>query len=436
MDIVGSPVVLLTGAGASAPLGLRTMGGFMELLHSRLEAEDKGDLWAFLANIHSYELHHPSPARRHAELDLERVLFTLEDYKELCARLTVEAMDENIKSFMLDSDLELADQLKERTTNLERFIKELILRHYSRIDSAKAYRLYTPLFDLIQQCTGVSHIPVFTTNYDAAIEEFVQIPEANVGLVDGFTRPRVGQRDWTGQFKLGESAGLQILLFKLHGSVYWIEPDPGKIYSVDGLSSADLGYLGRDMLIYPGLLKEIILEEPFRTLYKYFREYLRQAYVLVVLGYSFRDPGIELAIEVASESNPNLTLIILNRSLDTAAVERLSRLGLRQVIHVDHYIDFEGTYLPDLQKQLEVGLAQPLEQQYLNAAQMVFAAQIGPCARPVFLRQLARALQTDVMKASKALSYLIENGFVKVETARREAVIAATDALKDRPMKT
>lgn len=434
MDIVESPVVLMTGAGASASLGLHTMAGFMKLLYDRLRAQE--DLWTFLNNICSYERHQPvSPAGRHVEPDLERVLLTLEDYKRLLARVEQgfllayanAVVDENIASLLSASGPAPFLELHRLTFGLEEFIKDLISQLYSRVDSEKAYQLYNPLFDLIQRCTGVSHLPLFTTNYDVATEEYVQSPKANARLVDGFARHRVGRRSWTGKFELEGFAGLQILLFKLHGSVCWIEPEPNEICSIDGLPAARLKTLGREMLIYPGLLKETIVDEPFRTLHRHLREYLRRARVLIVLGYSFRDPSIDHAIEVAAESNPDLALIVFNRNFDPAMADRLERFGLR-VVHVKHYIDFKGSYLQDLERELEVSLAGPLKERYVAAAQRTFAALISPYSRTTFLRQLVIEFQMDVDNASRALTYLIMNNFVTATVAEDGEVLIEPSA--------
>src|SRR3989338_5578712 len=79
--ICKSNIVLLTGAGASAPLGLRLMASFMDLLEEKMQKYDMADqldLKGFLGKIYESKAWSGMKLGR----DLESVLERLEDYQK------------------------------------------------------------------------------------------------------------------------------------------------------------------------------------------------------------------------------------------------------------------------------------------------------------------------------------------------------------------
>ncbi len=292
----GPRICVLTGAGASQPLGLPTMatllpGDFERHLEGGRDVFDMVTNWA-------------ASGRTDTVLDFE-LLFTGIDHiapldgGDPLAMAFAAARGDHVGRFQFKQaagsyiEANLQGYQKEAAALIER-LKGVVHQRLSPIDTAKAAKLYHAFFELLPSApTSIREIDVFTTNYDRAVEAAYEHegegPE-RFELVRGFQRrgraraPRFDPRIYEAPL----SEGLNVRLYKLHGSLDWRR---------EGAAVVEVGadeYVGRNAVIYP--LRKPSLDEPFATLFKLFRMRLKDAHVCVVIGSSLRDEHIRRAL--------------------------------------------------------------------------------------------------------------------------------------------
>lgn len=303
--ITESPVVLFLGAGASVPLGKPVMKDFVSKLEVEITSENEASLLSVLITARGF--------------DLEAIMTDLETFISL----------NYVSTFVFDrveATLEDADKLRS-------LIRHSIIREYRTIDLAKAVDVYQPLFDTIfSHIDPATHpLPIFTTNYDLAIEKFCQ-QQSGYDLVDGLDVDSPREVFWNPQqfesfrfhdlnlspiFKayaefMPKSPPRQIVLFKLHGSVNWMRlSETGKI--VQSLPMYDVVDSDeyQNTIIYPAGNK-VATQEPYLTGYHYFSRCCEKAKLIIAVGYSFRDYDALASLLKARQVNENLMLAILS----------------------------------------------------------------------------------------------------------------------------
>ncbi|MGR9578486.1 SIR2 family protein [Pandoraea sputorum] len=166
------------------------------------------------------------------------------------------------------------------------------------------------LFDNRSNLETRSNISFFTTNYDTLLEDALALKRRIP--VDGFNGSAIGFWD-PKEFglRLGRSQTNLCAVYKLHGSVDWVNDDTYGLvrcrYDVNYLSSK------QNLLIYPQATKYIETQkDPFAFLFAQFRACLAtpNAHLLAVAGYSFGDDHINNEIELALELNGSKTILV------------------------------------------------------------------------------------------------------------------------------
>jgi hypothetical protein len=333
-------IVVLTGAGASQPLKKPLMNSFMDLLEEELHEEAR----KVLARIYeTYKLPDGEKGR-----DLEVVLEALTRYEE------------HIKLY--ETDLNFI-QFVGRAANFNTFksyvelIREtaiqLIFDHYGSVDADDSVALYSPFIETLLYKQGTQFLPIFTTNYDPAVETYAE--QVGIKLVDGFTTGRrlVWKPDLFNE--VGPERGQAIALFKLHGSTNWYYQD-GEIVVYNGLSSPVVPGC-ENMILYPAQIKpELIEREPFKTLYFYFEQYLTSAKITIIVGHSLRDKVLVETIRRAVRKNRQLSLIVINKKFSKHEKETLDFIGKRQIglIEAPFEKGSDAKYLIALRKKLSI----------------------------------------------------------------------------------
>lgn len=272
-----SKIVLFLGAGASAPFGYPTTEQFLENIKKRL----KGNEALLLADLMKVE----------GVSDIEHVLQMLD---------TLPLVDNNflkfIKAFPHSINIAKASRKISDSINLGLSLREKIydeifneyeLNPKTRKDACGAYADFFAY--LLQQFQEPNQgFIVFTTNYDRVIEDFCA--QSDFRLIDGFMHePRARVYRWEPkQFEeIGDLSTIK--LFKLHGSLSWRRKHNGGIVEIQSeQKSSGRGVYKENILIYPAS-KEKPDIEPFITLYDYFEKHLKEADVLISIGFSFRD---------------------------------------------------------------------------------------------------------------------------------------------------
>jgi len=302
--IVSAPVVVLTGAGASVPLGKATTEGFVERVAGLpLDQELLGIFRQVAAAC--------APSEGVQTVDIEVVL----DHLARCIE-SGDALrrDPNFRAVLFGRNPPQMDieRLLKQYRDLREALLDEVVRHYGEVDGAAAARLYKPILVDVPQGLKAAALPVFTLNYDLAVEGAVdRLP---VRLVDGLDRRRAVNRTWSAaQFhKVRASRSTTVALFKLHGSVSWCRDENGVISEVVGLHRDPPPC--KHVLLYPSLRGKNLQGEPWSTAYGYLRACLGRAKVALIIGTSLRDAELVDALIAALAANPALRLVFVGPS--------------------------------------------------------------------------------------------------------------------------
>jgi hypothetical protein len=295
--IVESPIILFLGAGASAPLGKPMMAEFVDKVSKSINVSEQKSTLEYL--------------RRFRGDDLEAILGELDTIIDLDYAQRVEGFISS-QAFAIE---------RSTSTKLRTRIKHEIIREYRNVDGAKAVEIYKPLFDTVfmNAKKGV-WLPIFTTNYDPAIEEFCDREHPQYELCDGFAyNPSDRHLYWDRSVfdnLCGNAARRNLVLFKLHGSADWLLVKSSRRIQ-RGLAMYD--QLDSDaynnILIYPATRK-IATEDPFYTGYEYFERCCEHARLCIAIGYSFRDYDALTRLRGAMSLNDNLRLLLVGPSAE------------------------------------------------------------------------------------------------------------------------
>jgi hypothetical protein len=109
----------------------------------------------------------------------------------------------------------------------------------------------------------------------------------------------------------------KIEYLKLHGSIDWRVRDSDKLIFRRDAASSLMGEKYTDQLMIYPIYEKFVSEDPYFTLYNYFRRLLYYHDEYVVIGYSFRDPSINNAFADALRNKSNSRIIIVNRNRDS-----------------------------------------------------------------------------------------------------------------------
>lgn len=317
--IAGAKVVVLTGAGASVPLGLFTTRQFLTDFQDR-DLPRLPDLQVPLNWILSEAAIHDD--------DIELVLDRLERRRD-AVRLLLD--DKRWVQNVADNRVQKAETYLAENEQIIEVIQSKVIDHYSSAEPGPAAELYAPMlhefgawFSKVPEL-GTT-LPLFTLNYDNAVElAAVRLADAPmeqdgqclpVQLVDGLIQsPDGAERRWSCRAfeRYAETPGrLGVVLVKLHGSVRWgrdTRPEQKDlIVELPAGAGRDPGRF-RTVVLYPTLAPKPVDTEPFRTGYRLFRACLQRTGFLVVIGCSLRDPELVQEIRDAMEENEGLYLV-------------------------------------------------------------------------------------------------------------------------------
>ena len=328
--IIDSPIMLFVGAGASASLDKPTMVQFVERLTNAISNQSQQTLLNILTRARGANLEDLL-----AELD---TLISL-DY--------IASMGSAVLTQYTRIERETAQRLR---INVE----HAIIQQYRHVDAGATTRLYKPLMDLLfafldskSQC-----LPVFTTNYDPAIEVFCEENHSEFAIHDGFSFDEASRQfywDRSGFDHFKNTPGKKnIVLFKMHGSADWLY-----VKARQKIRRGQAMYDGIDsdaydnIIIYPATRK-IATADPYYTAYEYFQRCCEHATVNLTIGYSFKDYDALTRLRGASSANDKLRLAILSPDAKDIA----STLPISQVVKSFPYFfvqqDGEQKYLRDI----------------------------------------------------------------------------------------
>ena len=283
-----APVCFFLGAGSSVPAKIPTTVGFVGEYRKHVESIPR-----LSTTFHELEKllevwtkSGPSPQD---PVDVELLLESLALATN--TRGNVAGAFINAEDSPILSDPVLPELLEDLRT---------FIRDRCSVDPART-TYWRSLLGLVQTY-GRTHI--FSTNYDLVLETFLQT--AGYTYTDGF--------DQTWNPALFDSQGVQVCIYKLHGSVNWYRTLTGAYFKLPIRSPPRVvkTYSGADaeaLMLYPA--QKLEYSGPFLDMLGRLRDRLNSSVAAVVVGYSFRDPHIARVFAEALASNPNLVLIII-----------------------------------------------------------------------------------------------------------------------------
>lgn len=275
-----SPLMILTGAGASIPLDIPGMADMAKRFRADIAKEKQ-------------------PRRG---MEYLREFGSGDDIEELLqlANAIIDFPHSNLSSFVdttvrsQKSDGHGVGEYKRRRNKVIRDVREFRARLLEwltqtclRFDRDGSIELYG---ELIQ---GVARrgIPVFTTNYDG-IPEYVA-GQLKASIVDNFMEEG-GRYFWDPTLRSFHGEGLRLI--KIHGSIYWHADRNGRIEKIDPPTQYNSeGKPVEQLVIVPTRFKDIYQRNYF-PLYTAFLRSLGSAGLLVVVGHSLRDEYLLAAV--------------------------------------------------------------------------------------------------------------------------------------------
>jgi hypothetical protein len=341
-SITQAPILFLTGAGASAPLGLHPTRAFLRYfldgplrqLEVQLDTHAQPDLQKAATQLRVLA----SPD----QIDIERILSILELSVDHAKRLQTDRL---FVDMVLHGNVTELARFQDCDQVLRDLIYREVIRHYDSIDTRAAASLYGQIFVDFRKWLGQiprvgATIPIFTLNYDRAVEAAAS--QLGIRLVDGL-QDEVGatERRWSRSAfeKYREEGDVPaVILIKLHGSVRWGRRNDDIIVELPSGVGHNPGEL-RQVVLYPSEQLKPMHIEPFWTAYRLFRQCLNSARLLMVIGCSLRDLEIQTAIADAMDDNPHLHLLLFGPEADEKKVVADLNLDEGRVVAVRKFFE-------------------------------------------------------------------------------------------------
>jgi hypothetical protein len=186
------------------------------------------------------------------------------------------------------------------------------LREWLTINDSTRIKYFRNLKDFISE--GF-RLHVFTLNYDECVELALahELGEINGKWTTGFHH-----KGWKPELFDNKKKRFDALLYKLHGSLDWVEDEDLGVCSVKwpmAEHAEEIPDTYESLLIFATALK-VIPRDPYLTLLVRFRAELLRCECVVILGYSFGDDHVNTMLLDAMRKRPTLQCVIANRKSD------------------------------------------------------------------------------------------------------------------------
>jgi hypothetical protein len=314
-----SKIIVITGAGASVPLGMPAMDGF----YKQLDPGWQNWISPIFESFGSDKKN-----------DLEELLERLTEYEQLKILAT---HDGKVRNTVIN--LGAANDLVDQSRQFREHIFDRIVATCGRITGQpkqKAVGIYRQLYLDLLDATGNSPkvLPVFTTNYDLTFEAIRElVPDFT--LCNGLQS--MGEdRVWSSTTYRKQEL-YNFAVFRLHGCSHWFR------FKSDGTEQIIYQALPdrRDIenkgpcILYPLPGKDDRThEEPFQTGYEELRRCLMSDFckTIVIIGYSGRDEIVQGYLRDASVKDPEKRFIVVTKRDQfpeglAKAIPKLNRLA-------------------------------------------------------------------------------------------------------------
>ncbi|MBL0702639.1 MAG: SIR2 family protein [Sulfurospirillum sp.] len=229
-----------------------------------------------------------------------------------------------------DYQLGINEEDKE-TEELIKIIEETIFNEIN-IDLSdscheKAMNIYKTFYQKVTyRNRDLSRVNIFTTNNDLFNERVLDNLNINYnngfgGGLERFFNPARFEYTFSRKIETSlekyEALDNMIYLYKLHGSINWIEKEGNSLFNIQEVNIKNTNKKpSESVLIYPNPLKQgKSLTSPYTDIIREFqKKLLLQNSVLFIIGYSFSDEHINNIIYQALSSNSSISIVIFNNS--------------------------------------------------------------------------------------------------------------------------
>lgn len=215
----------------------------------------------------------------------------------------------------------------------------------------------------------LSRINVFTTNNDLFTE--TALDSININYINGFIgglnkffNPAFFNYSFSKRMDTSidkyEPVENMVYLYKLHGSINWIEDNSNKNSFFDiseVVSKSEIKYsIGNNTLIYPTPTKQDkSLGSPYTELFREFqKKLLEQHSVLFIIGYGFNDAHVNNIIHQALATNSSISVVIFKEHNDSIKLHKVedSRVykiwGEYDSKKINHFEFIVDSLIPDV----------------------------------------------------------------------------------------
>jgi SIR2-like domain len=188
------------------------------------------------------------------------------------------------------------------------------LREWLTVTDSTKVKYFRNLRDFISE--GF-RLHVFTLNYD----ECVELALANeLGEINGRWTTGFDHKGWKPDLLDNKKKRYDALLYKLHGSLDWVEDEELGVCSLKwpmAEHAEEIPDTYESLLIFATALK-VIPRDPYLSLLVRFRAELYRCECVVILGYSFGDDHVNTMLLDALRKRPTLQCVIANRQKDVS----------------------------------------------------------------------------------------------------------------------
>jgi hypothetical protein len=204
------------------------------------------------------------------------------------------------------------------------------------------------LAPLLNALTEQNRLVVATLNYDNSIELLSNSQKVNC---------HTGISDWSEQGHFNIS-GKGLHLLKLHGSIDWLrkydERRAGQmpVVKIRQLEPQEVKHADFRPAVIFGNRNKLTAEGPFLDLLRAFQDELTHSRILTVIGYSFRDPHINVYISQWLNGNTNRVLRIVNGS----SFNRQMRFASDYAINLLRFQEANPTQVQIVEEYASAGL--------------------------------------------------------------------------------
>jgi hypothetical protein len=315
--------MLFLGAGASKAVGIGDLKELTKNVKVRLMKKGYGNLIqqviSILGKANMRIRKKDNRFFNEGEIDIEvifSVLNGLSNPIKALKDLGPYAIYINELSRKRESPLSKSLHKKDEMKRIKTLVGEVITSVCSKFNESDADKYYHELFDfqkdMIKANRGRLFSPTVTTNYDLVFERCAK-KNSEMLANTGFQNTD-GDRTLPVEKIIIEDR-YQIDYLKLHGSINWWIRDSDKRIVERQEMQPGTSLMGdtynEQLMIYP-IYEKYVSEDPYFSLYYYFRRLLYWHDLYVVIGYSFRDQSINNAFADALRNKSNSRLIIVN----------------------------------------------------------------------------------------------------------------------------